>query len=146
MEIKGQKMLKVCSILMIVFGSLALLVSLLGVLGLSLLGGAVAGAEGAAALGGIALILFIVACAGSILELAAGIVGVKAAKEPSINGIKTSAILGIVILAISVISVIYTFINSTFDLTDLIGLIIPTLYVVGVIQYKNGLLALLSGE
>lgn len=146
MEIKGQKMLKVCSILMIVFGSLALLVSLLGVLGLSLLGGAVAGAEGAAALGGIALILFVVACASSILELAAGIVGVKAAKEPSINGIKASAILGIIILAISVISVIYTFINSTFDLTDLIGLIIPTLYVVGVIQYKNGLLALLSGE
>lgn len=146
MEIKGKKMLKVCSILMIIFGSLALLVSVLGILGMGILGGAVAGSNGAAAFAGIALIIFLVACAGAILELVAGIIGLKATKEPSINGIKASAILGIIILVVSVISIVYALATSTFELTDLIGLIVPVLYVVGVIQYKNGLLALLSGE
>ena len=68
---KGQKMLKVCSILMIIGGAFVTLTGILMIAGLSIL---LSGLGGAAV--AIMTIAVIVGCLGGALELAAGIVGV----------------------------------------------------------------------
>ena len=82
---KGQKMLKVCSILMIIGGAFVALTGILAIAGLSIL---LSGLGGAAV--AIMTIAVIVGCLGGALELAAGIVGVKAAGMPSVGKIKAA--------------------------------------------------------
>lgn len=154
MDLKGQKMLKVCSILMIIGGAISLLVSILGLVTLSAAAslGAAMGANLDAELGmsmGAAYAVMVVAIVASGIELAAGIVGVQTAKMPSVAKIKASLILGLVVALLNLAASIYSmvmggsFANEIVSL--LLGLVIPVLYIVGIIQYKNALLELLGG-
>ncbi len=143
---KGQKMLKVCSILMIIGGAFVTLTGILMIAGLSIL---LSGLGGAAV--AIMTIAVIVGCLGGALELAAGIVGVKAAGMPSVGKIKAALVLGILVIVMALFSNIYTLVTAdqiTFSsfLSACLGLVIPVLYLVGLVQFKNALVALLSGD
>ncbi len=146
MDLKGQKMLKVCSILMIIGAALALIVSIMGFVGIAALNAVF---EGEIAGFGTYLLL-VVALVSAVVQLVAGIVGVQAAKMPSVNKIKLSLIFGLLVVVLSLISSISSIVNNGFSgsaMTSLlIGLVIPALYLVGLIQYKNALVALMSGE
>lgn len=141
-------MLKVCSILMIIGGALALLLSALGFAGVAAAASLLDGEATAEVT--TAYIWLAVAIVASIIELVAGIVGVQAAKMPSANKIKLSLVLGLLVVVISLASSISSIITagfSTSTITSLLtGLVVPVLYLIGLIQYKNALVALLSGE
>ncbi len=147
MDLKGQKMLKVCSILMIVFGIIGAVFAVLILTGTIALN---------AVNGGLGLLVFLsvlsVVAAGA--EIAAGFVGKGAAKMPSVGKIKASLVLGLIVLLFSLAGSIYNFVYTAqlgeSQLYNIIGLftgaVIPALFLVGLIQYKNALVALLSGE
>ena len=138
---KGQKMLKVCSILMIVGGGIAAVLSVLAILGAAAL-------AAAGALETFLLIAVILAVLGAGIELAAGIVGVKAAGMPSVGKIKASVIMGILVVVMSIVSNVFNYsLNGKFDVVSIVlGLVLPVLYLIGVFKFKNALVALLSGE
>ena len=146
MEIKGQKILKVCSILMIVFGSLGLLAMIVSIAGLSAIGGIAAGFGGAATAMGIALLAFFVGICIGAIELTAGIIGVKACKKPTINGIKTAFILGIILIAFDAVAIILNIVNDTFSFGSIASLAIPVVYFLGVLQYRAAIIELASGK
>ncbi len=138
---KGQKMLKVCSILMIVGGGIAAVLSVLAILGAAAL-------AAAGALETFLLIAVILAVLGAGIELAAGIVGVKAAGMPSVGKIKASVIMGILVVVMSIASNVFNYsLTGKFDVVSIVlGLVLPVLYLIGVFKFKNALVALLSGE
>ena len=149
MDLKGQKMLKVCSILMIIGGALMLLISIIGILGVAAAFSIVTEEEmGMSA--GAAYGTMVVGIVSAAIELVAGIVGVKAAKMPSVGKIKASFILGLVVAVLSLASSIYSFVTTGVDLSAIaglvLGLVVPVLYLMGVNQYKNALQAMLAGE
>lgn len=148
MDLKGQKMLKVCSILMIIGGALLLLLSIIGLAGV-VAAFAVATPEELGMSAGAAYGSMAVGIASAVIELVAGIVGVKAAKMPSVGKIKASLILGLLVAVLSLISSISGIVTSGFTGSAVaglvLGLVVPVLYVVGVIQYKNALVELLGG-
>ena len=146
MDLKGQKMLKVCSILMIIGAAFVLVFAIVGLLGVATLD-VVSGGE----VSGTGLYLgLIVSLIAAAIQLVAGIVGVQAAKMPSVNKIKLSLIFGLLVVVLSLISSISSIVSNGFSGSAmsglLIGLVIPALYLVGLIQYKNALVALLSGD
>lgn len=146
MDLKGQKLLKVIGILMIICGAASLVITVIAIGPIIYV---------ANAIGGIVplLLTLVVPLIAAAIELAAGIVGVKAAGMPSVNKIKTAVILGIVILVLSLVSITYsTLLSSALgnSVTDIVidavsGLVIPVLYLVAVFQYKNALVKLLNG-
>lgn len=146
MDLKGQKMLKVCSILMIIGAALALLVTIMGFVGIAALDAAFDGEIS----GSSAYLWLVVALVAGAIQLVAGIVGIQAAKMPSVNKIKLSLIFGLIVVVLSLISSISSIVSNGFSgsaITGLlIGLVIPALYLVGLMQYKNALVALLSGD
>lgn len=145
MDLKGQKMLKVCGILMIIGGVLNLVLGIITVAGLALLLAALEGSFGVLLIAAMAAALL-----GGALELAAGIVGVKAAEMPSVGKIKAALILGLLVLILCLFSFISSVVADGFSLSSVVslifGIVVPVLYIMGVIQYKNALVALLSGE
>lgn len=159
MEIKGQKLLKVSAILMIIFGALAMVVALLSLIGgswVSSLAGVVgdsAEAVGAFAAGGILMVLGLVMAVSAGLEIATGIVGVKAASTPSVGKIKAALILDLIIIIVSLINFCYNLFTGGYGddpiwmviLGVVCTFIIPVLFLIGIIKYKNGLLELMGG-
>lgn len=147
MDLKGQKMLKVVGILMIIGGAISTVLTVVAIGPIIFVANAIGGLVPI-------LLVLVVPLIASVVELAAGIVGVKAAGMPSVNKIKTTVILGIVILALSLVSIAYSAVMSSAlgsSVTDIAidavsGLLLPVLYLVAVFQYKNALVKLLSGE
>ena len=149
MEAKGRGFLKVCGILMIIGGAISIVVA--GILGL--VGGAVGGAlaQAGAELGeyeqaavatvaGASVVAAIVALVGGILELIAGIVGVKNCGNPE----KATACIvwGIIVLVISIISIILSIAGGNVQVGSLIVSIIcsvalPVLYLIGAFKNKQ---------
>ena len=128
---KGSKFLKVTGILMIIFGALALILSIVAAIGLATL----------AALDlntwqyTLAVILMLV---GSIFELIAGIVGVKNCNKPEKAG--TCMVWGIIVIALSVLSNVLTLVGNpdNFSIVNLLtGLVIPVLYLIGAVMNKK---------
>ena len=146
MDLKGQKMLKVCSILMIIGGALVLLISIFGLVGV--IAAASAGLDIGMSIGA-AYGAMAIAIVSSAIELVAGIIGVQAAKMPSVGKIKASLIMGLLVALLSLVSSIMSIVSAGFEVSDivslLLGLVVPVLYIVGVIQYKNALLELMGG-
>lgn len=146
MNLKGQKLLKVIGILMIICGAASLVMTAMSI-------GPIIYVANAA--GGIVPIILtlVVPFIASTVELAGGIVGVKAAGMPSVSKIKTAVVLGVVILVLSVVSIAYNALmfsalgsNVTSIVIDAVsGLVIPVLYLVAVFKYKNALIKLLNG-
>lgn len=133
---KGSRMLQVVGILMIIGGGLVILMCILAIAGSAALG-SIAGAAGAAALGGAVLVGTIGTLLAGVIELVAGIMGVKNWRTPS--KAQSCLIMGIVIIALQVLSLILNLVGGGsvdwFNL--LLGLVLPVLYIVGAMQLKK---------
>ena len=135
MQQKNQ-MLKVCGILMIIGGSIALLTSLVALIGVGAL------ATAAAYLGGHVLVgLLVFACllllASSALELTTGILGVKNCDKPEkVNSCITCCF---VTVGLSLLGTLLSVIagGSVNVLSLLLSLVLPGLYLYGAYQLKK---------
>lgn len=128
---KGSKFLKVTGILMIIFGALALILSIVAAIGLAALASLDLNTWQYTA----AVILMLV---GSIFELIAGIVGVKNCNKPEKAG--TCMVWGIIVIALSVLSNVLTLVGNpdNFSIVNLLtGLVIPVLYLIGAVMNKK---------
>lgn len=128
----GSKLLKVISILTIIFAGIAIVIAVLGMTGAGLL------AAGGVNMGmyWFALILGLV---GAAIELIAGILGVKNWNKP--EKAQTCIICGIAVIAFTLISDIISFVSYSAGFgwfSAILGLVIPVLYLIGAFQLKNG--------
>ncbi len=127
----GSKFLKVTGILMIVFGAIALIVSIIALAGLGFLE-AMGAPMGVLWASGVLMLLSAVA------EFIAGIIGVKNWNKP--EKAVTCIGWGIAVAAMCVISQILTLIGypENFNVINLVsGLVIPVLYLIGAFQNKK---------
>ena len=121
MDAPGRGILKITSILFIIFGAIATLFSLLAIFGSSLVT-AVGGVVGV--LGGTLLIGSILMIVVSVLELIVGIMGYKKSDDPSQANF--FIVIGIVLCILALVSMILFF-----QVTGLIGFVLPILFIVG---------------
>lgn len=127
----GSKLLKVIGILMIIFAGIAIVLECI----------AMAGVAAAASLGastGMYWLALILGAVGAVLELVAGIIGVKNWNKP--EKAQTCVILGIVIIAFQILSDIFTLVSYSQNfnvLSAVLGLVIPVLYLIGAFQLKK---------
>ena len=130
---KGQKILKVTSILMIIGGIIAAILSVIGILGVSALVAMAGSAEGT----GLFYASFILAVVASIIEFIAGIKGIGACSAPQ----KAASCVkwGIIIAVMTIISMIIGLVaGGEFNITSLVlNLLLPGLYAYGAMQMKN---------
>ncbi len=130
---KGQKFLKVTSILMIIGGVIAVIAGIVALLGISALAALAGSAEGTGLLYASSIIVILA----SIFELIAGIKGLGACKAPE----KAAACVkwGIIIAVLTIISMgIAVAAGGSFSVTNLLlNLVVPGLYAYGAIQMKN---------
>lgn len=132
----GSTMLKVTGILMIIGGALSLVLAIIALAGFAALVGIVSAGTGAN-LTALLIIASIVALAGSVIELIAGIAGVKHWANPA--KAQTCVTWSIVIIVLSVLSNILSMAGGS-DLnlfSMLLGLVLPVLYLIGALQLKN---------
>ena len=127
----GSKFLKVTGILMIFFGSIALIIAIVALLGLGVL-------EAMGAPMGLLWASGIIALLGAVAEFVAGIIGVVNWNKP--NKANTCIGWGIAVAAMCVISNIFTLIGypENFNVFSLLtGLVIPVLYLIGAFKNKK---------
>lgn len=127
----GSKFLKVTGILMIIFGSIALIIAIVALLGLGVL-------EAMGAPMGLLWASGIIALLGAVAEFVAGIIGVVSWNKP--NKANTCIGWGIAVAAMCVISNIFTLIGypENFNVFSLLtGLVIPLLYLIGAFKNKK---------
>ena len=132
MNAPGKGLLKVVSILFIIFGAIATIVSIIAVLGSAILTSAASELAGevGAAIGGLLLVGTIIMLIVSVLELVLGIVGVgKRAGDPSKAGYYI--VTGIILCVLALVSLILTIANDGSWWTNGIGFVLPILYIVG---------------
>lgn len=141
MEQKSNKFLKVTGILMIIGGAFGIIVGIIAVAGVGLLSGLAA--EAGVSVGGL-IISTILVLLGAIIELIAGIVGVKNAAKP--EKAQTCIVLGIIVAVLSVGGNIWSAAASasitetafSLDVQGLItGLVLPALFLIGAFQSKR---------
>lgn len=132
MEAKGSGFLKVTGILMIIGGALGLLLSIITFAGIAALEAVSDGLLTSSLL----YVAAVISLLGAVIELTAGIVGVKNCKNPEKAG--SCMVWGGLVIAISLISSILTVVaGSSFPTaTFLIGLILPGLYIFGAVKNK----------
>ena len=145
MNAPGKGLLKVVSILFIIFGAIATIASLIGVFGAiaaaSLVSAATdaisseVGTAVAAAVGPMLIVALIIAIADSVLTLIIGIMGVG--KSGDVSKADFFVKTGIVLCIIALISVIFSIVGGSFSVTSLIGFVLPILYIVGGNQNKK---------
>lgn len=129
----SNKLLKITSILMIISGAIGTGVGLLAMLGLAVAGAAVN-------LGmsmGVLVLLTILATAGGIINLVAGILGVINASKP--EKAKILIIFGILSLAVLLLGNIVDFVagDGVNVLNLLKGVVLPALYLAGAFQNQK---------
>lgn len=127
----GSKFLKVTGILMIIFGSIALIIAIMALLGLGVL-------EAIGAPMGLLWASGIIALLGAVAEFVAGIIGVVNWNKP--NKANTCIGWGIAVAAMCVVSNIFTLIGypENFNVFSLLtGLVIPVLYLIGAFKNKK---------
>lgn len=122
MNAPGKGLLKVVSILFIVFGAIALVVSIIAVIGSI----AAASLIGILAILIVASVLMLIV---SALELIIGIIGLRKCGDPAQGGFFITT--GIILCVLSLISLILSIAGGGFDITSLIGFVLPVLYIVG---------------
>ena len=127
----GSKFVKVTGILMIIFGSIALIIAIMALLGLGVL-------EAIGAPMGLLWASGIIALLGAVAEFVAGIIGVVNWNKPNKANICIG--WGIAVAAMCVISNIFTLIGypENFNVFSLLtGLVIPVLYLIGAFKNKK---------
>ncbi len=133
MNAPGKGLLKVVSILFIIFGAIATIISLLGLLGSAALSSM--GEEVGAAIGGILMVAMVVALISSVLELILGIIGIKKCGDPSKAGY--FIVVGIILVVISFVPLIIGITSGGFIWTSLVSFVLPILYIVGGFMNKK---------
>lgn len=137
----GSKFLKVTGILMIIFGSLAIVVSIITLIGIGALNTA-SDALGITSLinstqynFGMLYTAGFISLLSAVIELVAGIMGVANAEKP--EKAKTCMIWGILVAVMCIVGCIFTVIGGqSFPIFSLLtGLVVPVLYIIG--AYKN---------
>jgi hypothetical protein len=131
----GIKFVKVTSIIMIVGGSIAAIAGIMGVLGISAMVLLMESSEGVGILYATTIMVFVA----SVIQIVAGIKGLKACKTPQAAG--TCVILGFIIAGLAVVALVISVIagNDFNFLSLVINLIVPGLYIYGALQIKKGL-------
>ena len=129
---KGQKVLKVTSILMIIGGIIAAIVGVIAILGVSALVALSGSAEGT----GLLYASSIIVTVASVIQFIAGIKGLGACKTPA----KAASCVkwGIFIAILSIISMIIGLVGGgSFSITSLVlNLLLPGAYAYGAWQMK----------
>lgn len=123
MDAPGKGMLKVVSILFIIFGGIAAIFMLIALFGAM---------AAASLLGGFAIGLVLLAIFGLLLaavDIVIGIIGLKKCADPSQAGF--FIVTGIVLCVLQLISLIWGIASSGFDFLSFIGFVLPILYIVG---------------
>jgi len=125
---KGQKFLKVTSVLMIIGGVIGVIAGIIAILGISALAALMETGEGTGLLYASSTIVTLA----SVIQFVAGIKGIGACNAC----IKW----GVIIAVLSIISMIIGLVaGGAFSITSLIvNLLVPGLYIYGAIQMKNG--------
>lgn len=143
MEQKSNKFLKVAGILMIIGGAFGIIVGVIAVAGVGLLSNLAS--EVGVSVGGV-IISTILMLLGAIIELVAGIVGVKNAAKP--EKAQICIVLGIIVAVLSVGGNIWSSAATaaitetafSLDFAGLItGLVLPALFLIGAFQSKNSM-------
>ena len=140
---KGRGFLKVCGILMIIGGALTIIVT--GILGIV---SAVAisalasdpSIEYAGPAAGLLIVAAIIGLIGGIVELIAGIVGVKNANRP--EKATTCIVWGFIVLVLQIVSLILSFAGGgsnagTIIVNIIAGIALPVLYLIGAFLNKK---------
>jgi hypothetical protein len=134
MNAPGKGMLKVTSILFIVFGAIATLFSIIALIGsaaLTSIAGQIDEGSGiVAAAGSMLLVASIILIVSSLLELFIGIFGVGKSADPA--KANYFIVTGIVLCALTLVSMI-----MNFSALSLIGFVLPILYIIGGFQNKK---------
>ena len=132
---KGQKTLKITSILMIIGGIITAVTGIMAIIGMSALSALAGSAEGTGLFYASSITLTVAA----VIQFIAGIKGVGACSNPQ----KAASCIkwGIIIAVLSVISMIIGLVGGgEFDITSLIlNLLLPGFYVYGAMQIKNNM-------
>ena len=130
---KGQKFLKVTSILMIIGGVIAAIAGVIAIIGISAIAALTGSAEGT----GLLYASSIIVTVASIIQLIAGIKGLGACKDP----MKSEGCIkwGIIIAVLSIVSMIIGVVGGgDFNITSLLlNLLLPGLYAYGAVQMKG---------
>lgn len=130
---KGQKILKVTSILMIIGGIIAAIAGVIAILGVSALAALSGSAEGT----GLLYASSILVTVASVIQFIAGIKGIGACSAPQ----KAASCVkwGIIIAILPIISIIIGLVGGgQFSITSLVlNLLLPGLYVYGAMQMKG---------
>ena len=131
---KGQKFLKVTSILMIIGGVIGVIAGIIAILGISALAALTETGEGT----GLLYASSIIVTLASVIQFIAGIKGIGACKAP--QKAATCIKWGVIIAVLSIISMIIGLVaGGDFSITSLVlNLLVPGLYIYGAIQMKNG--------
>jgi len=132
---RSSTLLKVVSILMIIFGGIGLLLGLLGLVGAGMLTQLDIDAD----LAQLAMVASVVLLIGSAIQLVAGIVGVKNHNKPENS--KVCMIFACIVILLQLFGNIFDIATGGFTGTTifnvLIGLVIPVLYLIGTLQLKK---------
>ena len=113
----NRTLLKVISILFLIFGVFSVITAVAGIIGGGLL--AAAGAPGAGILAALAVII---GCLGGILEFIAGIKGLQ-------NKLAQCRTLGMVLLVLAVLGLIFS--GFRFTWSNVTAIVLPILYLLG---------------
>ena len=135
---KGKNMLKVVSILYIIFSGISILLGLL-----ALVGGGMIAAGGdmmGAGVGAVAAIAGVVLIASSVFSLIVGIIGVKNCAKP--EKAQVCFVLGIILIVLAAFSLISSFGGDGNVFSALVGLVLPVLYTLGAYWNKQSAAAL----
>lgn len=133
---KGSGFLKVCGILMIIGGVLGIILCIFAILGFTVLQVVNEIADAGISTGTL-WIAAIIGIISSVMELVAGIIGVKNCNNPAKAG--TCMGWGIAIAALTVVSTILNVMGGgEFSITNLaVGLVIPVLFIIGASMNKS---------
>lgn len=126
MNAPGKGILKVVSILYIVFGGIWALFMILSLF----LGSAIAGMLGGMIGGWVGGVLFVIFLIAAAVNLVIGIIGSKKADDPT--RALFFIVVGIILAILTLISLI-----SDFSIWNLLGLVMPILFIVGGVQNRN---------
>lgn len=129
-QAKGAGFLKVTGILMIIGGSISIIMALVAIIGIAAL----------IALGAGTALLYaagILSILSAVAQLIAGIIGVKNCKRP--EKAQNCITWGVIVAALCVLGSILTVIGGgSFPIFSLLlGLVLPTLYIIGAVKNKQ---------
>lgn len=129
-QAKGATFLKVTGIIMIVGGALGIILGIV-----ALIAAIAANALAGGALG-LLIVAALIALVGSVLQLIAGIVGVKNCNKP--EKAQTCIVWGAIVAALNVLSVVLTVAQGgDIAVSGILGIVVPALFIFGAIKNKQ---------